>query len=643
MALTSDTDTRIQLPPPVTEVARAPATESTEEGQQAAEDLMANFEGLDGFPGHVPQSGTESAFIYASSAGQTSDALARAKDDPAFAAAFFDTLGPEATASIVNGLDSVTSSGPMSNDTFNISDADGTQLLQDFGAALGAASRADAGTFDSATFMRELTGRGGETRLDTELAAILLNEGDFSTEAAVELGAHVLLNDDPPQSAENETPPPPHREELLQAYSGAPSDANGAWPTAIRGIMKAGASSELLALQETRVGEGGVTETYSPVAERLMDPDLVTSSVVANSAHGTAPPRVNDIPALVGAVLEQPVTDLRNNPSDPAAMQAVESVLLAGANYHGRVNEDGANALGAMYVAFAPEILNAGEGASAFALAVDSPLGTYLADSRALSAGDGSYAITAALQADGTPPVDRTMPGELIAPGYPPIPQRYESWSAAVQQATATYRAEVVEHGAPTNESGGQDLDKLAMEIADIDGEMLVGTYGNAAITAADEDAANAAKQQAFNILSDYIGFGVGLVPGAGVPLSGGATVYNTHLEGPMLEAMFPTDKAEGTFNETIPREQQQMLAAQTFQIVDSAGRSGAVTLPDNLRDPETGGLRTASGEEAEQFVQALLAFVESNQTVHSAVDLARAQLQERATALDAGQYRGGG
>lgn len=640
--------TQLLVQAPARQQPLAPATGAAQEGQQAAQQIKQDLEPLRGFPEQAAQPGTESAAVYQFLSEDVSGALQRAKDDPEFAAAFFNELGPEATATLIASYDAITSSGPMSNDTFNISDEQGTAMLRDFGAALGAASRAgDGAGFDGPAFMRQLTGRdGGESQLDPELAAILLNEGEYTPESAAELGAHVLLHDDPPGYEPIDTHPP-HREALLTPYSGAPSDAIGAWPTALRGLMANGASSEVLAIQDTRTitdSQGReVQQTYSPVAERLMDPDLMTSSVVDNGPHGNAPPRVNEIPALVGALLEQPISDLRDNAGDTAAMSAVESVLLAGSHYHGRVNADGANALGAMYVEFTPEILNAGEGRSAFPLARNTELGRFLADSGPLAAGDGSYAITAGLQATGTPPVDPDA--AHLPPGVPGSPERFGSWETAIQTATTGYRSQVEAHGPPqrTNANGNYlNVDDLAREIADIDGEFLQGVYGQQAIAAADLDSANRAKQGVFNVVTDYVGYGVGLGP-QGPALGGAATIYNTHIEGPLLEAMFPTDAAAGTFGEVVPAEQQALLGAQATRIVDSAGRSGAVTLPDNLRDPETGGLREPAPEEAEQFARELAAFIESDPTIHHAVDLARTDLENRTTALDAGQYRGGG
>ncbi len=622
----------------------SPGTPTAQQGQQAAQQIKENLQPLNGFPEHVPQTGTEAAGIYRFNHEDVSAALQKAKDDPAYAAAFFAELGPEVTANLVSSFDAITSSGPMANDTFYITDEQGAAMLQDFGAALGAASRSGEGCFNGPEFMRELTGRESDKpRLDPELAAILLNEGKYTPEAAAELGAHVLLNDDPP-GYEPIDQHRPHREGLLTAYAGAPSDANGAWPTALRGLMANGASSEVLAIQSSRTGADGKPETYSPVAERLLDPNLMTSSVVPNGPTGNAPPRVNEIPALVGALLEQPVTDLRSNPGDRAAMSAVESLVLGASHYHGRVNEEAGAPLGRMYMEFAPEILNAGEGAAAFPVARNSELGRFLADSGPLQSGDGSYVITAGLNASGTPPLDPRAAPEM--PGYPGT-ERFDSWKDAIVHATAEYRTEVEAHGPPKKDAPGggtyPDLNALATEVADIDGEFLQGVYGAQAINAADADSANAAKQQAFNILTDYAGYLVGLGP-QGAVLSGGATLYNTHMEGAWLETLFPTDHAQRVFNDVVPAEQQKLLAAQAARIVDSAGESGAVQLPDSLRDPQTGGLRAPTDEaDARQLAQDLAAYIESTPSVHEAVDLARSQLEERANALDAGQYRGGG
>lgn len=311
--------------------------------------------------------------------------------------------------------------------------------------------------------------------------------------------------------------------------------------------------------------------------------------------------------------------------------------------YYRGGGEPSVEGLGTYKMAFAPEILNAGEGASAFPLARNSELGRFLADSDPLQAGDGSFALTAALGATGSPPLD---PEGVSA--YPPYPstERFADWNQALAYATAQYRNQVEANGPPMKDAPGggtyPDINALATEIADIDGEFLTGVYGAEAIKAADIDDANAHQQQVFNVLTDYAGYAVGLGP-AGATLSAGATLYNTHAESAVLEHFFPTDHAQRVFNETVPEHQQQLLAAQAVRIVDSAGQSGAVTLPPSLVDPQTGGLRVPeAGADADRFASDLADFIEATPALHEAVDLARAQLEERTNALDTGQYRGG-
>lgn len=614
-----------------------PATQSAQQGQQAAQDIVSQLDMLSGFPNEIYYDrqrytdDLEGSGLFKLSIPEFSEALQLAKEDPEYAAAFFNELGPETTAAFFANYESLINGGDSNlspfDDRWNISSDEGIALLQDFSAALGNASSVTNGCFDGPAFMRDLVGaplvvNGNEVPFDPELAAILVGNGDFSPESAAELGAYVLLNDDPP-GLEPVDHYPSHREALFTPYSSAPSGANNAWSEALRGVMGNQASSELL--------------NVPGVAERLLDPNLGTSSV-------SGVPRVNEIPALVGAVLEQPIADLGKDPGDPAAMGAIEAILLGGKEYHGRVNDDAANAMGRLYMNFAPEILNAGEGASAFALARNTELGRYLADSGPLQAGDGSFALTAALGADGTPPINPATTGpDPLRPG-----ERFDDWGEALAYATAQYRNEVEAHGPPTKDAPGggtyPDINALALEIADIDGEFLTGTYGAEAIVATDIDNANAFRQDVINIITDYAGFAVGLGPVNGNAFSFGATAYNTHMESSILEHFFPTDNAKGVFAEKVPDQLQQLLAPQMLRIVDSSARSGAITLPADLLDPTTGGLRTPEeGADTDAFSESLAEFIRDTPALHEAVDLARAQLEERINALDMGQYRGGG
>jgi hypothetical protein len=286
------------------------------------------------------------------------------------------------------------------------------------------------------------------------------------------------------------------------------------------------------------------------------------------------------------------------------------------------------------------EILNAGEGVSAFPTARDTPLGRYLADSGPLRAGSGGDLMAAALTAEGAPPF---KPDER--PGLFPLQmQSYDSWQQAIQDANDRYRGQVSAHGAPqkTGASGTsyRDLNALAAEFADINAETIQGQFGANAIRAADVDNANAARQQAINIVSDYAGAAAGL---GGTWQTVSATAYNTHVEPSLLEHFWPTNNAKKVFSESVPEHERELVAAQALQIVDAGGRSGAIALPDNLLDPATGGLRVPQpGADSQQFASDLADFVAGTPQVREAVDLARANVEERVNALDIGQYRGG-
>lgn len=319
-------------------------------------------------------------------------------------------------------------------------------------------------------------------------------------------------------------------------------------------------------------------------------------------------------------------------------MAAVESVLVATDKANGRVGEWAGDPLGRLYLNHTAEILNAGEDDAAFPLALETPLGRYLADSQEFNPGTGADLLAAGLGAQGSPPLKPGFPGDY--------PEQYGSWEEAINSATDAYRLKVRDHGPPQNTdingTGFSDLDALAEELADINSEAVAGQFGHAAIQAADIDDANQAKQDAFNVLTDYLGYGVGLGgPGA----SAAATVYNTHLEGALLENWWPTDNSERVFDGTVPEAARGLVAQQSVYIVESAAMSGAVQLPDSLRDPETGALRQPdpdNSDDMNRFAQDLATFIESNDALHRAVDGARRDVLESVSTLDLGQYRGG-
>jgi hypothetical protein len=145
------------------------------------------------------------------------------------------------------------------------------------------------------------------------------------------------------------------------------------------------------------------------------------------------------------------------------------------------------------------------------------------------------------------------------------------------------------------------------------------------------------------NIVTDYIGFGIGLGSG-GATRAAFATAYNTHAESALLEQFWPTDNASNVFERTdVPDFAQELIAAQAVQIVEAAARSGTVELPESLRDPETNGLRTpTSDEDGARFAEDLAAFISQNPTLQKAIDQAASDLMARVNAMSTGEYRGG-
>ncbi|MDH5824972.1 hypothetical protein QFW77_18555 [Luteimonas sp. RD2P54] len=602
---------------------QAPASASSYQDGRAAGEEIAEL-----VPANMKYNSTEIPMLVDHFSGDLTAALEQAGNDPEFAAGFVEALGPERFSRLVAAVDQIPNTQFPGSDPQVTRDT--TELLQSLAVALGAATRSPQGAIDAA-FVREIASHNGfvaDGGLDPELAAILLNGGDYTPQTAAELGAHVFLEGEPPQimdRPEGSLPVPAHREPLLKpAGHDVGWDNTGAWATALHGILRNQAASEVLAIR----GDG---PHDASVAERLLDP-------------GIKPDSLTVISPLVGAVLDTPRTNLATNPNDQAAIAAVESLVLASHAHNGRVGDWAQAPLGQLYMTYPGEILNVGEGSAAFP-ASSSPLGERLAGLGAEYSGAGANLMTAALGADGTPPLRLDQPQG--APPFMVPAERYDSWEQAIHAATDHYRAQVQDYGPPreTDVQGAPyiDLEDLADEIADIDAELVQAQFGANAIAATDVDNDHQARQDAVNVISDYIGFGIGLGTG-GASRAAFATGYNTHVEGALLEALWPTSNASQVFENEVPGFARELVAAQTVQIVEAAARSGAVELPESLRDPDTGGLRTpASDADGAQFAEDLAGFVAGNPALQQAVDQAASNLMARVNALRAGDYRGGG
>lgn len=171
----------------------------SEEGQEAGE-RTAELTSL----GEISENGsTEAIFLVEHSHEETLSALEQAKNDPNFAASYIDELGPEGFSRLVQAYDQI-----EDDDTAK----EGLVALAE---ALGSAGRAEGGPIDE-KFLQDMLSDGFHKQegLDPELAAILLGHGDYTPEAAAQLGAYVLLNDDPPALEPLETFPS-HRRDLL--------------------------------------------------------------------------------------------------------------------------------------------------------------------------------------------------------------------------------------------------------------------------------------------------------------------------------------------------------------------------------------------------------------------------------------------
>ena len=585
-----------------------PESDAYGAGEQAGEELLelAPADIKHGEAGEIE-------FVLSEFSGDVRAHLERAADDPEFAAGLVETLGPEGYSRLVAATDRTALldglGGTEKGET-------ATELLSLLGQTLGSATRMPGGPID-AEFVGRITENDGfktDDELDPELAAILLNEGDYTPETAAMLAGHVFLESDPPQvydRPDGYIDTPAHRQPLLTPAGHNVEAGNvGAWATATHGLLRNGGASEVLGLRDDN-GE-------PVVAQRLLDPNVVEGPTV--------------MPALIGAILDTPRINLASNPNDSAALAAVESLVLATHDRYGDVGEWASEPLANLYMDHAGAILNIGEKSKAHPAAGQSPLNERLA-ALELDAGAGASIITAALGADGTPPLLLGGPRDPMAPGWG---ERYDSWESAVNDATDRYRAQVRDAGVTEN----SDLEDMARELADINGELLLGQYGADVIAASNDDDENAAKQDAINVVTDYLGLGLGFI---GPNSATTATVLNTHAESALLEAWFPTGTASGVFDRTVASEVPALLVAQKVQVVEAAATSGAVELPESLVDPATGGLRAPTSEaDGAQFAEDLDGFIQANPELLAAVDAASGNLIERVNALGTGNYRGG-
>lgn len=570
----------------------------------------------------------ELEFLVAEFSGDVQASLERAAEDPAYAAGLVEQLGPDGFSRLTATVDRTPLLDRLGDDA---NGQTATELLSLLGQTLGAATRMPGSPVDAAFVARiaEQDGFVTDGSLDPELAAILLNEGDYTPDTAAQLGGHVFLEADPPRvydQPDGYIDTSAHRAPLLTPKAhNVEFDNIGAWATATHGILRNQAAAEVVALRD---GEGNPV-----VADRLLDPSLTDGQGAIMNP-------------LTTAILDTPRHNLATNPTDDAALSAVEALVQATDTRNGDVGEWAREPLAQLYMTYPGEILNTGEGRDAFPAATQSPLGERLARLPVDHAGAGADMITAALGAGGTPPLRRDqVPSDPLMPGT----DRYDSWQEAIYAATDGYRGEVQAHGPPdaTDVQGTAyvNVEDLAGEIADIDAELIQGQFGADAIRAADLDADNTARQDAFNVATDYLALGLGFGAG-GATRSVFANAYNAHAESPLLDKLWPTDNASRVFQASVPEFAQALVAAQTIQIVEASARSGALALPESLLDPATGGLRApSSAADGEQFAADVVAFIDdpANEALAKAIDGAAADLMSRVNALETGAYRGGG
>ncbi|MEO1337800.1 MAG: hypothetical protein AAFV29_19310, partial [Myxococcota bacterium] len=266
--------------------------------------------------------------------------------------------------------------------------------------------------------------------------------------------------------------------------------------------------------------------------------------------------------------------------------------------HEGRIADHADEAIAALYVDHAGDILNVGVDQSN-AWGADTPLGRALADgdSERLPAGSAHYVIAAAAGADG-----------LHESGL--------SWEEAVVASTVAFRSRVLEDGPRTD-----NLDSAIVwgnVIGQIDTELVQGIGLRGVIDGETVDEANASQRFAIDKVTDILAnrslreFAATKYPHLAIPL-GAAAVVN-FVEEYAFDQILPVDNASQADAEISPALRRQIAATQ-WSVFDQTIRSGMAedVPPELLADPSdpSSGLRVpTNAEEAAALQEAVLDYI---------------------------------
>lgn len=451
------------------------------------------------------------------------------ENNPAYAAAYFQQLGPQGAAQLPMLFDLVAQnydSGPVNGDTYAV---DYEAFGRSLSTALGTASRSGELPADFAAQLRD------HSEPTTE--AIYLSTGTFEPSFVADLSQDVLLYHDPNTASYG------------QAFEveGRPISDWGQQYWGTSDIYQTQSSFDIALAAIDRSGAQNVVLARDGVAERLLDPWFPDGGFAFDNTE-----------QAVAALLATPGQSLAADPNNANAVAAAVSLVEATVVHKGDISDVSTDAILQLYVDHPGEILNSGEDVAAWN--TDTAFGRALAASTVAGSGSSHFVVAAAMGRESA--------------------SDFEQRREAVVQATADYRNEVALAGP------GDNPDAWGREIGEIDTDLMQGTGRRAILDGHEQDERNGRIRWVIDKLTDYSG----KIP-YGQPVTGWAAKGVNLVEDYGLDAILPIDNATGARDE-IPGDIQSQIIATQYTVLDGAVRSGAATdvPPELLADPNDPG-----------------------------------------------------